>query len=168
MTVKNPQANAICERLHQTVTKVLRPLLHIHPPQEVNEANLILDTALQTASYSARAAIHHTLQSTPGALAFHRAMLLNIPFIADMQLLRDKQQLLIDEKLMRANRSRISYNYRPGDEVLVLAYKPDKRDPRATGPFRIERVHVNGTVTIRRNAHVTERINIRRVRPYRR
>ena len=93
-------------------------------------------------------------------------MLLNIPFIADMQLLRDKRQLLIDEKLMRANRSRISYDYQPGDEVLVLAYKPDKLDPRATGPFCIEQVHVNGTVTIQRNTHVTERINICRVRPY--
>ena len=82
-TAKNPQANAICERLHQTVTNVLRPLLHIHPPQDINEANLIMDTALQTASYSARAAIHHTLQTNPGALAFHRDMLLNIPVIAD-------------------------------------------------------------------------------------
>ena len=80
-----------------------------------------------------------------------------------MQLLRDKRQLLIDEKLMRANRSRISYDYRPGDEVLVLAYKPNKLDPRATGPFRIERVHINGTGMIRQNAHVTECINICRV-----
>ena len=93
MTVKNPQVNAICERLHQTVTNVnvLYPLLHIHPPQDVNEANLIMDTALQIAFYSARAAIHHTLQTTPGALAFHRDMLLNILFIADTQLLRDSQ-----------------------------------------------------------------------------
>jgi hypothetical protein len=52
--------------------------------------------------------------------------------------------------------------------VLVLVYKPTKDEPRAIGPFRIERVHVNGTVTIRRNDHVTERINVRRVRPYRR
>ena len=159
---------SVSAHLYQTVTNVLRPLLHLHPPQDVNEVNLLLDTALQTASYSTRAAIHHTLQATLGALAFHRDMLLNIPFIADMQLLRDKRQLLIVEKLMRANRSRISYDYRPGDEVLILAYKPDKLDPRAIGPFRIERVHVNGTVTIRRNAHVTERVNIRRVRPYRR
>jgi len=160
-TVKNPQANAICEHLHQTVTNVLRPLLHIHPPQDINEANLIMDTALQTASYSARATIHHTLQTTPGAMAFHRDMLLNIPVIADLQLLRDKRQMLINEKLMQANRSRISYDYRPGDEVLVLAYKPDKLDPRETGPYRIEQVHVNETITIRRSAHVTERINIR-------
>ena len=69
-TVKNLQANAICEHLHQTVTNILYPLLHIHPPQDINEENLIMDTALQTASYSARAAIHHTLQTTPGALAF--------------------------------------------------------------------------------------------------
>ena len=57
--------------------------------------------------------------------------------------------MLIDEKLMQANRSRISYDYRPGDEVLVLAYKPDKLDPCATGPYCIEQVHVNGTITIR-------------------
>ena len=67
---------------------------------------------------------------------------------------------------MQANRSCISYDYRPGDEVLVLAYKPDKLDPRATSPYRIEQVHINGTVTIRRNARVTDRINIRRIRPY--
>ena len=48
---------------------------------------------------------------------------------------------------------------------MVLAYKPDKLDPRATGPYRIEQEHVNGTVTIRRSAHITERINISRVRP---
>ena len=95
-------------------------------------------------------------------------MLLNIPVIADLQLLRDKRQILIDEVLMRANRSCFFYDYRPGDEVLILAYKPDKLDPHATIPYLIEQVHINGTITIRRNAHVTERINIRRVRPYRR
>ena len=166
-TVKNPQANAICERLHQTVTNVLRPLLHAHPPQNIEEAALLVDTALQTAAYSARVAIHSTLNVAPGALAFHRDMLLNIPLIADLQLLRDKRQLLIDEQTMRANRRRISHDYQPTDQVMVLAYKPDKLEPRATGPFTIERVHTNGTVTIRRNPHVTERINIRRLRPYR-
>ena len=123
-TVKNPQVNAICERLHQTVTNVLRPLLHIHPPQDTNEANLVMDTALQTASYSARAAIHHTLQTTPGELAFHSDMLLNIPFIVDMQLLRDKRQVLIDEKLMQVNRSRISYDYQNGDKFCFKPTSP--------------------------------------------
>jgi len=50
MTVKNLQANAISEHFHRTVTNILHPLLHIHPPQDINEANLVMDTALQTAS----------------------------------------------------------------------------------------------------------------------
>ena len=167
-TVKNPQANAICERLHQTITNVLRPLCLMHPPQNIDEASLIIDTALQAASYSARTAIHTTMENAPGAIAFSRDMLLNIPLIADLYILQQNRRLLINKQLIKANRKRISHDYRQGEEVLILAYKPDKLDARATGPFRIEQVHANGTVTIRRSAHVTERINIRRLKPYRR
>ena len=39
-TIKNPQANAICERLHQTISSNLRTILHHHPPQ----ANDVIDT----------------------------------------------------------------------------------------------------------------------------
>ena len=140
----------------------------MHPPQNIDEASLIVDSALQTACFSARAAIHSTMKVTPGAVAFSRDMLLNIPFIADLQLLQERREQLIHQQLLRANRSRISYDYRQGDEVLVLTYKPDKLETRAVGPFRIEQIHVNGTVTIRRGAHVTECINIRRIKPYRR
>ncbi len=35
---KNPQANAICEQMHQTVGDVLCTLLHGEPPQEVTRA----------------------------------------------------------------------------------------------------------------------------------
>ncbi len=31
-TSKSPQSNAICERMHQTVTNVLRTLVHTNPP----------------------------------------------------------------------------------------------------------------------------------------
>ena len=51
---------------------------------------------------------------------------------------------------------------------MILTYKPDKLEPRATGPFVIQHVHANGTVTIRRNPFVTEWINIRRLHPFRR
>ena len=37
---------------------------------------------------------------------------------------------------------------------------------RAVGPFTIEQVHANGTVTIMRRPNVYERINIRRIIPY--
>ncbi len=34
-TIKKPQANAICERMHQTVGNILRTLLHGQPPQQI-------------------------------------------------------------------------------------------------------------------------------------
>ena len=165
-TVKNPQSNAICERLHQTITNALRPLIHAHPPQNVDDAAMLIDTALSTAAYSARAAIHSTLKISPGALVFHRDMVLDIPIIADLHLLQQQRQALIDRNLMRANRRRISHDYQPGQEVLIRAFDPAKLDPQATGPFRIHSTHTNGTVTIQRNQYVRERINIRRLRPY--
>jgi transposase InsO family protein len=150
-TVKNPQANAICERLHQTVSNALRPVLHAHQPNNEDEAALIMGTDLQTSAYSARAAIHGSLKITPGALVFHRDMILNIPIIADLELLRQRRQALIDEEqLIRANRRRISHDYQPNDEVQMLAYKPGKLDPRASAPFRNVRIRMNGTVTIQR------------------
>ena len=85
-----------------------------------------------------------------------------------MGLIQQNRQALIDERLVRANRKRFSYDYHIGDEVLKLVYKPAKLSPRALGPYRVETVHTNGTVTIRLSPTVIERISIRRIKPYRR
>ena len=95
-------------------------------------------------------------------------MILKIPLLADLELLRQRRQALIDEQLIRSNRRRISHDYQPNDEVQILTYKAGKLDPRASAPFRIVRIHTNGTVTLQRTPLVTERINIRRLRPYKR
>ena len=58
-------------------------------------------------------------------------------------------------------------DYQPNDQVLMLTYKPDKLEPCAHGPYTINRVHANGTVTLQTKPNVTERINIRRIKPYR-
>jgi hypothetical protein len=89
----------------------LRPLLHANHPANADEAALIVDPALQTAAYIDRAVIHGFLKITPGALVFHRDMILNIPLLKDLQLLRQRRQALIDEQLIRSNRRRISYDY---------------------------------------------------------
>jgi hypothetical protein len=69
----------ICERLHEMVSNALRPLLHAHHPDNADEAAPIIDTALQTAAYSGRTAIHGSVKITPGARVFHRDMIFNIP-----------------------------------------------------------------------------------------
>ena len=94
-------------------------------------------------------------------------MFLNIPLQADLQAIQQRQQLLIDQNLMKANAKRRSYDYQPNQRVLLKAISPTKLGIRSEGPYVITQVHTNGTITIQRNPNVTERINIRRVFPYR-
>jgi transposase InsO family protein len=65
-TVKNPQANAICERLHQSISNSLRVMLKAHPPMNEFQAQNIVDTCFATASYAARTTIHSILRLSPG------------------------------------------------------------------------------------------------------
>ena len=59
-TVKNPQANAICERLHQSISNSLRTMIHTYPPNNMDQINDIIDTCLATAVYASKVAIHCT------------------------------------------------------------------------------------------------------------
>jgi hypothetical protein len=67
---KNLQSNAICERMHQTVTNVIRTLLHPNPPQNMTQARDRIDHALATAMHAMQTTVATTLASTLGALAF--------------------------------------------------------------------------------------------------
>ena len=167
-TSRNPTANAICERLHQTVANVLRATLLHNPPQNMIQAEAILDNALATAMHVTRVAVNKTLGNSPGGIVYQRDMLLDIPLVTDMVLVQQRRQMLIDDNLMRQNRKRREYHFAVGQEVLIKEINPGKLDPRAHGPYPIVQVHTNGTIDVLRNPHVTERINIRRVIPYRR
>lgn len=68
---KNPQANSICEHMHQTVGNILCTLLDMQPIGNVNQAQYLINSALATASHATRCAIHCTLQISPGTLVFH-------------------------------------------------------------------------------------------------
>ena len=166
-SVKNPQANSVCERLHQSVGNVLRILLHANPPQNVADAGHLIDTALQTAAYAMRTAINQSLQISPGNLVFQRDMILNIPIIADIYAIHANRQALIDQRLIEANRKRIFHDYQPNEQAYKVVYKPNKLGQRLIGPYPIVRSHINGTVTLNLGNGVTERINIRRIRPFR-
>jgi hypothetical protein len=82
-SAKNPQANAVCERMHQTVGNVLRTLLHSEPPQNITTAKEFVHEALSIAMHAMRAGIHTPLGSSLGSLVFNRDMFLNIPLIAN-------------------------------------------------------------------------------------
>jgi transposase InsO family protein len=166
-TSKNPQSNAICERMHQTVENVLRILVHTNPPNNLSKAKDIVDDALATAMHAMRTTVATTLGSTPGALAFSRDMFLNVPLIADWQAIARAREQHVNENLRRANKKRRQYDYAVGQRVLKKVPNPTTLGVRTEGPYPINRVHVNGNLTIELRNGVTERINIRRVLPYR-
>ena len=127
---------------------------------------MVVDSILSSATHAVNATVHRTLKTTPGGLVFRWDMLLNIPIYADLSDINARRQQIIDQRTIEANNKRINWDYQPNDKVLVIAHAPGKLEPRARGPYSIVRTHVNGTVTIRRSATVTERINIRRIKPY--
>ena len=114
------------------------------------------------------AVAHSTFKTVPGGSVFHRDMMLDLPLIADLHRINERRQELIDQRAIEANRKRMFVDCQPNDEVVVLTCKPAKLEPRAHGPFRVLHTHANGTVTVRRNNAVTERMNVRRIKPHRR
>ena len=65
ITVKSPQTNATCERLHQSISNSPKIMLNAHPPIKEFQAQNIVDT-LFAASYAARATISSTLPISSG------------------------------------------------------------------------------------------------------
>ena len=170
-TSHNPQGNSLIERIHQTIGQVLRVVVKSKNPHLVEEGQRAIDETLATAMHACRCAMSSTLcNSTPGSVAFGRDMLLDIPMVADIIAIRRNRQQLVDRRLLRENAKRIRHDYAQGDLVWKKEHLglSDKLKDTMSGPYPIVRVHTNGTVVIRLSPNVTERINIRRLRPKKR
>ena len=85
--------------MHQTVGNVLQTLAHTNPPQNINQAQVIIDNALATAMHAMRTTVATTLGSAPGALAFARDIFLNVPPIADWHAIARLHQHLANENM---------------------------------------------------------------------
>jgi hypothetical protein len=79
-TIKNPQAKAILERLHQVLAQMLRTA-------ELNMAKTItpddFDVFLDNGAWAICYTYHTVLKASPGAVIFGCDMLFNISFIAN-------------------------------------------------------------------------------------
>jgi hypothetical protein len=111
---------------------------------------------------------HHTvLKASPGAAIFGQDMLFDIPFIADWKKIGEDRQELTDHKTAHKNESRIDYDYKVGQKILVRnkSILCKAQSIWQKDPWTITTVHTNGTITIQcRNK--LERLNIRRVKPF--
>ena len=169
-TVKNPQANAIVERMHQTTATILRSM--VTEAQLANRTLLLsdsddfIDTALASTQHAINASMHMTTRETPGALTFNRDMILPLQTIADWECIRHRKQAMIHRNNLLENSKRRSFDWQPGIDILLEDKSGPKLRPKYSGPFRIEKIHTNGTVTIKIKNRVFQRVNIRRIKPY--
>ncbi len=127
----------------------------------------MVDTALATAMHAMRTNVAITLDGSPGSLVFNRDMFYNIPLITDWHAIARCHKHHVNKDLRRQNKNRRRWDHAVGDKVLKKIFAPTKLGPRTTGPYVIKTVHVNGNVTVTLREGLTERINIRRVIPYR-
>eukprot|EP00804_Cyclotella_cryptica_P030831 CCRYP_015067-RB/>CCRYP_015067-RB protein AED:0.43 eAED:0.44 QI:0/-1/0/1/-1/1/1/0/261 len=161
---RNPQANAILERVHQTIMAMLRTA-DLDMADTISEGDIA--DFLTNAAWTVRSTYHTVLKTSPGAAIFGGDMLFDIPYIADWSKIGEYRQRQTDKNTRRENASRIDWDYQPGDKVLlrkdVILRKTESR--YESDPWTITSVHTNGTIRVQRGTK-SERLNIRRVTPY--
>jgi hypothetical protein len=164
ISTRNPQANAIVERVHQTLANLIRS-------QEIQDDPYVDEDdpwggILAAAAFALRSTFHTTLQATPGQLVFGRDMILNVQHQIDWTAIKRRKQELIRKNNRIENAKRIPYQYRVGDQVMMEDHRANKYETPYKGPYRITKVNTNGTVRLMMGA-VTDTVNIRRIHPYR-
>jgi hypothetical protein len=110
--IKNPQANAICERVHQ----VLGTMMHtaeLDMADSVHPADI--DTFIDNAAWAICTTYHTVLKASPGAVIFGRDMLFDIPLIADWKQIGEHRQHQKDCSNKCENSKRVDYDYKVGD-----------------------------------------------------
>ena len=162
-SIKNPQANAILERIHQVVGSMLKTkdLVNI----EFDELDM-WSPILASVAYAIRCSHHSTLNATPGQLVFGRDMLLDLKFEPNYEEMWAKKQKRINYDNIRENSKRASHDYKVDEYVYIVKdgqYRKLEGDKQ--GPFRITEVFTNGTVRLQKGV-VNERLNIRRLTPH--
>jgi len=99
-TVKNPQANAILERVHQVLGQMLRTA-------ELDMADSVtpdvVDVFLDNTAWIIYSTYHMVLKASPGAAIFGQDMLFDILFVADWCKIGEQRQSLTDRGNQQEN-----------------------------------------------------------------
>ena len=161
-SIKNPQANAILERIHQVVGSMLKTK---------DLVNVVFDVVddpwseiLASIAFAVRCSHHSTLNATPaGQLVFGRDMLLDITYVPNYQNTWQRKQKRINYDNIRENSKRVSHDYKVGEYAYILRDgNYHKLEGDKEGPYPITEVFTNGTIRIQKGI-VNERVNIRRL-----
>jgi len=118
----------------------------------------MIDDFLVAVAWAIRSTYHLVLKLSPGTAVLGRDMLFDIPYIADWTAIGKCQQASVDQINTHRNARRVDFDYAVGQKVLL---KKDgiirKAEDKYVRSYNF--TQVLGTMS--------ERINIRRVTPFR-
>ena len=170
ITTRNPQANAMVERIHQVIGSMINSM-------QIRDADSLgpygWQGILAALRQAVRSTVHTTTRATPTQLVFGRDAILNVGFEADWQYIKERKQHRILQNNARENESRIVHQYSVGDRVMVRQ-KPNRKygTDKQRGPYTVTRVNEdNGTLRLTKVTYnggaVTQTWNVRNVDPCR-
>jgi hypothetical protein len=164
-TVRNSQANAVLEQIHQTIANIIRTFEMQKDPYLDPEDPW--GGILSATMFAVRATYHTTLQATPAQLVFRRDAILNTKFEANWNLISTQKQKMIKKNNQNENSKRISHEYKATDKVLCVGKPTLSKFGKSPweGPYKIVKVNNNGTVCLKKGV-ITETINIRQIKSY--
>jgi hypothetical protein len=110
ITTRNPQANAIIERVHQTIGNIIRTF-----DVQSMDSNDPWGGILAATMFAVRATFHTTLQASPMQLVFGRDAILNINHVTDWAHINQRKQNRINENNKRENFNRRDHQYKIND-----------------------------------------------------
>ena len=162
ITVRNPQANAIVERIHQVIVNMIKTfgLQTKFLDQDDPWKGILSATAFAVISM-----YHTTLKKAIGKLMFGRDMIFNIKHVASWEYIRQNKQKMIEKNNRAENAKRVAYSYKKGDPEILPRGTENKYEALYQGPYKIIKVNDNETVCLKIGA-VEEVINLRRLTPY--
>ena len=104
ITIRNPQTNAILERVHLVIGNMIKTF-QIYDREDLDEKDP-WSGILLAVMFGVRSTYHTTLEATPAQLVFGRDTILLIQQQADWKYIKEKKQKLIDYNNKRENKKK--------------------------------------------------------------
>ena len=127
ITTRNPQSNAIIERIHQTIGNIIR-IFDVSNIVNNNPWSGILAATM----FAIYATYHTTLQASPMQIVFGQDAILKIKHVADWEHIRQHKQLRINHNNKRESMCRNNHQYKVGEKILVRTLTQRSEERRGT------------------------------------
>ena len=157
--VENSQADSVIERAHLTIGAILHTMLFEEAqcrrtiPLLANVPKFIttdLKPCKNTRMQPCIECCSTFYCASPGAFMFNCDMISPIQCFTSWEGICFLEKKTSLSNLLQENSRSCHLNWRPGQKVLISNLEKNKLQPKGSGPYTIDKVNTNGTVTLKK------------------